>query len=161
MPSYKDRKIIPYTPEQMFDLVADVGSYPKFLPWCIGARVRSRDANELRADLTIGFGLIRESFGSIVALDRPRQIRVTYERGPFKYLQNQWDFSPHPQGAQIDFFVDFEFRSALLQATIGMVFGEAVKQMVTAFLRRARNVYGIQGVKQAAPPSAAPKLTAS
>ncbi|WP_158933066.1 type II toxin-antitoxin system RatA family toxin [Acidisphaera sp. S103] len=142
MPTYAERQIVPYAPEQLFDLVADVGSYPKFLPWCVGARVRSRSETQLLADLTIGFGPFRESFTSRVTLDRPNRVGVKYENGPFRYLNNQWDFSPHGTGAEVAFFVEFEFRSRLLQAAIGVVFNEAVRRMVNAFLKRARDVYG-------------------
>ena len=129
----------------MFDLVADVGRYPEFLPWCTAARVRSRTDTEVVADLTIGFGPFRESFTSRVALERPREIRVRYERGPFRYLNNNWRFLPEPRGTQVEFFVDFEFRSRLLQSAIGLVFNEAVRRMVNAFLKRAREVYGSPG----------------
>ena len=99
------------------------------------------------ADLTIGFGPFRESFTSRVKLDRPNLIQVKYENGPFRYLNNQWAFEPDPKGCRVSFFVDFEFRNRLLQRAIGAVFNEAVRRMVNAFLRRARDVYG-------APPAA-------
>ena len=142
MPTFAERKIIPYRPDQLFDLVADVGRYPEFLPWCVGARVRSRTETELVADLTVGFGPIRESFTSRVTLDRPSRIRVRYENGPFRYLNNQWMFAPHPRGCAVDFFVDFEFRSRILRAAMNVVFNEAVRRMVNAFEKRARAVYG-------------------
>jgi coenzyme Q-binding protein COQ10 len=142
MPTHAERQVVPYTPEQLFDLVADVGSYPRFLPWCVAARVRSRTETQLLADLTIGFGPFRESFSSRVTLDRPNRVVVKYENGPFRYLNNQWDFSPNGTGAEVAFFVDFEFRSRILQAAIGVVFNEAVRRMVNAFLKRARDVYG-------------------
>ena len=142
MPTHAERQIVPFTPEQMFDLVADVGSYPSFLPWCVGARVRSRTETELVADLTIGFGPFRERFTSRVTLDRPNRVVVTYENGPFRYLNNQWNFLPRGAGTEVDFFVEFEFRSRILQAAIGVVFNEAVRRMVNAFLKRARDVYG-------------------
>jgi coenzyme Q-binding protein COQ10 len=126
----------------MFDLVADVGKYPQFLPWCVGARVRTRTETELVADLTIGFGPFRETFTSRVLMERPGLIQVRYENGPFKYLNNQWKFLPDDRGCRVDFFVDFEFRSKLLQAAIGAVFNEAVRRMVNAFLTRARQIYG-------------------
>ena len=143
MPTHAERQIVPYRPEQLFDLVADVGSYPKFLPWCVAARVRSRHDNEVVADLTIGFGPFRESFTSRVTLERPDRINVKYENGPFRYLNNEWDFLPHPTGTEVDFFVDFEFKSRILQAAIGLVFNEAVRRMVGAFHKRARDVYGV------------------
>jgi coenzyme Q-binding protein COQ10 len=142
MPTHAERQFVPYTPEQLFDLVADVGSYPRFLPWCVGSRVRSRTESQLISDLTIGFGPFRESFTSRVTLDRPRRVTVKYENGPFRYLNNQWDFSPRGSGTEVAFFVDFEFRSRILQAAIGVVFNEAVRRMVNAFLKRARDVYG-------------------
>jgi len=151
MPTHAEQRQIPYTPEQLFDLVADVGKYPQFLPWCSGARVRTRTAHELVADLTIGFGPFRETFTSRVALDRPERVEVKYERGPFKYLNNVWLFRPHPNGCLVDFRVDFEFRSRLLQAAIGVVFNEAVRLMVAAFIRRAKDVYGATGQVAAAP----------
>ena len=142
MPTHAERQVVPFTPEQLFDLVADVGSYPQFLPWCVGARVRSRSEAQLVADLTIGFGPFRESFTSRVTLDRPRRVKVRYENGPFRYLNNQWDFLPHGSGTEVAFFVDFEFRSRILKAAIGVVFNEAVRRMVKAFLKRAHDVYG-------------------
>jgi coenzyme Q-binding protein COQ10 len=142
MPTHAESRRVPYLPDQLFDLVADIGQYPKFLPWCIGARVRSRTETELVADLTIGFGPFRESFTSRVTLDRPHRVRVRYENGPFRYLNNQWGFTPDPAGCKVDFFVDFEFRSRILQAAIGVVFNEATRRMVNAFLKRAREVYG-------------------
>jgi coenzyme Q-binding protein COQ10 len=142
MPTHAERQIIPYRPDQLFDLVADVGKYPQFLPWCAAARVRSRTEHELLADLTIGFGPFRESFLSRVALDRPHRVKVRYETGPFRYLNNQWDFLFHERGTEVDFFVDFEFRSRILQAAIGVVFNEATRRMVNAFRKRAAQVYG-------------------
>ncbi len=142
MPTHGERQIVPYRPDQLFDLVADVGKYPQFLPWCVAARVRTRTEQALTADLTIGFGPFRETFTSRVSLDRPHQVKVRYENGPFRYLNNQWDFLPHDQGTEVDFYVDFEFRSRLLQAAIGVVFNEAVRRMVNAFRKRARDVYG-------------------
>ncbi len=145
MPTHAERRVINYTPEQLFDLVADVERYPEFLPWCVGAKVFSHTPTELLADLTIGFGPFRESFTSRVELDRPGYAHVRYEKGPFRYLNNKWTFNPHPKGCAVDFFVEFEFRSRLLQAAIGVVFNEAVRLMVSAFLRRAREVYGQSG----------------
>jgi coenzyme Q-binding protein COQ10 len=142
MPTHAERKVVPYSPEQLFDIVADVGKYPRFLPWCVASRVRNQTKDGLVGDLTIGFGPFRESFTSRVSLDRPKRVTVTYENGPFRYLNNQWEFLPHGTGTEVDFFVDFEFRSRILQAAIGVVFNEAVRRMVNAFLKRAREVYG-------------------
>jgi coenzyme Q-binding protein COQ10 len=142
VPTHAEKRTLPYTPDQMFQLVADVDKYPQFLPWCAGARVRTRTETELFADLTIGFGPFRESFTSRVTLDRPHKVVVTYENGPFRYLNNQWTFEADPVGCRVNFFVDFEFKSRLLQSAIGVVFNEAVRRMVNAFLVRARAVYG-------------------
>lgn len=142
MPKHAEKRVLAYSPEQIFDLVADVARYPEFLPWCVSSRIRSQTKNELVADLAIGFGPFRESFTSRVTLERPSRIIVQYERGPFKYLKNIWTFTPDPGGCLVEFFVDFEFNSKILQAAIGVVFAEAVRRMVSAFLKRAREVYG-------------------
>jgi coenzyme Q-binding protein COQ10 len=143
MPTHAEQRTLPYTPEQLFDLVADVERYPEFLPWCLGARVRRREGNLVVADLLIGFKMFRERFTSRVVLDRPQRIDVSYEEGPFRYLNNHWIFEALPDGrCRIDFFVDFEFRSAILQKIIGVLFNEAVRRMVSAFEGRARQLYG-------------------
>ena len=142
MPTHAEKRLLKYSPEQMFDLVADVKRYPEFLPWCVGARVLSTNGEELVADLTIGFKLFRETFRSRVTLERPGHVHVRYLNGPFKYLNNHWRFTPTASGTELDFFVDFEFRSGLLQAVIGTVFNEAVRMMVRAFERRAMQLYG-------------------
>jgi len=155
VPTYAEHRVLPYSPEQLFDLVADVGRYPEFLPWCVGAKVVSRTEHELHADLTIGFGPFRESFRSRVTLDRPHQVKVVYERGPFHHMNNTWTFNPNAKGCRVDFWVDFEFRSRLLQMAIGAVFNEAVKRMINAFLKRARDVYGAPVATIAVAPAAA------
>jgi coenzyme Q-binding protein COQ10 len=142
MPTHAEKRILRYTPDQLFALVADVRRYPEFLPWCVGARVVSQSETALVADLTIGFKMFRETFRSEVTLERPDHVHVRYLNGPFRYLNNHWRFTPHPQGTELDFFVDFEFRSRLLQAVIGTVFNEAVRLMVRSFERRAMQLYG-------------------
>ena len=144
MPTHAEKRILPYTPEQMFDLVAEVERYPDFLPWCMAARVRARKSqdNVVVADLVIGYKIFRERFTSRVELERPRRINVFYSEGPFKYLNNHWIFEPGEGGCLIDFYVDFEFRSRFLQRAIGIVFNEAVRRMVDAFEKRARQLYG-------------------
>jgi coenzyme Q-binding protein COQ10 len=143
MPTHAEKRVLPYRPDQMYDLVAAVEHYPVFLPWCIGARIRERSETLLVADLIIGFKLFRERFTSRVTLDPTKQrIDVAYSDGPFKYLRNHWLFLPHAQGCEIDFFVDFEFRNRILQKTIELLFGEAVRRMVAAFETRAQALYG-------------------
>jgi coenzyme Q-binding protein COQ10 len=143
MATHAERRKLPYSAEQLFDLVADVERYPEFLPWCVGARIRERRDNVIVADLLIGFRMIRERFTSKVVLDRPRRIDVAYSEGPFKYLDNHWIFLPQEDGGCIiDFHVDFEFRSRMLQKIIEVLFNEAVRRMVSAFEARARKLYG-------------------
>lgn len=142
MPTHAEQKVLPYTPEQLFALVADVERYPEFLPWCVGARVRERRGNVIIADLIIGFRMFRERFTSRVTLSPPQRIDVAYTEGPFKYLDNHWIFERVPGGCRIDFFVDFEFRSKILQRVIEMLFHEAVRRMVAAFEARADQLYG-------------------
>ncbi len=142
MPTHAEQRVLPYTPEQLFELVADVARYPEFLPWCVASRIRSRDGDVFFADLVIGFKMVRERFTSKVTLIRPDRVDVTYTEGPFKHLNNHWRFKPHPNGTELDFYVDFEFRSKLLQTMIGALFNEAVKLMVGAFEKRAKQLYG-------------------
>jgi coenzyme Q-binding protein COQ10 len=143
MPTHAEQRRLPYSAKQLFDLVADVKRYPEFLPWCVGARIRERTDKLLVADLLIGFRMVRERFTSRVVLSPYDRIDVAYSEGPFRYLTNHWVFLPQPDGGcVIDFFVDFEFRSRLLQKVIEMLFNEAVKRMVSAFETRARQLYG-------------------
>ena len=143
MPTHAEKKLLPYTREQLFDLVSDIERYPEFLPWCVGARIRERKDNEILGDLLIGYKMVRERFTSRVVLSRPDRIDVSYSEGPFKYLNNHWLFLPQPNGATlIDFYVDFEFRSKMLQKIMEMFFTEAVKRMVGAFETRAHKLYG-------------------
>ena len=133
-----------HTPDQLFDLVADVEKYPEFLPWCMGARIRTREKNLLVADLIIGFKGLTEQFTSRIKLDRDAmKIVVTYEDGPFKYLDNKWLFNERgDQNCDLDFFIDFEFRSRILQRLMEPLFGQAVRRMVGAFETRAAALYG-------------------
>ncbi len=142
MPTHAEQRIVPYTPEQMFDLVADVERYPEFLPWCQASRIQRREGVILVADLVIGFKMVRERFTSRVTLSRPDLIDVAYVRGPMRHLNNHWKFLPHPQGCIIDFYVDFEFRSKVLQKMIGALFNEAFRRMAAAFETRAGVLYG-------------------
>jgi coenzyme Q-binding protein COQ10 len=149
MPTHAEQRLLPYTPEQMYALVADIERYPEFLPWCVAARIRERRADFINADLVIGFRMFRERFTSHVQLDPPGRIDVTYAEGPFRYLNNHWNFERVPGGCRIDFFVDFEFKSRLLQKVIEVLFGEAVRRMVAAFETRARQLYGASPISLA------------
>ncbi|MEX2628593.1 MAG: type II toxin-antitoxin system RatA family toxin [Tistlia sp.] len=147
MPTHAEQRRLPYPPRQLYELVADVGRYPEFLPWCVAARVREQDAEHVVADLMIGFRMVRERFTSKVTLrdepDQPLRVDVAYVEGPFRYLNNHWIFYETEEGGTlIDFFVDFEFRSRLLQTMIQPLFNEAVRRMVGAFETRAHQLYG-------------------
>jgi coenzyme Q-binding protein COQ10 len=144
MPTHAEKRLLPYRPEDLFDLVADVESYPQFLPWCRAARIRRREGEMIEADLVIGFKMVRERFTSRVHLNREDlRIDVAYAEGPFRYLNNHWKFDPGPDGGCcLDFYVDFEFRSAFFQRIVGALFNEAVRRMVAAFEGRARQLYG-------------------
>ncbi len=148
MPTHSENRPMPYSPQQMFDLVADIGSYPEFLPWCTGARIRSERETEegrvVEADLIISFKLFRERFTSRVTMHpESYKIEVAYLDGPFKYLINYWHFLPAKNGCTADFHVDFEFKSKVLQGIIGVVFGEAMRRIVKAFEDRALVLYGV------------------
>ncbi|MDQ2102245.1 type II toxin-antitoxin system RatA family toxin [Azospirillum isscasi] len=150
MPTHAEKKVLPYTPEQMYRLVADVEKYPEFLPWCLAARIRRREGNVMFADLVIGFKMVRERFTSRVELDEEnRRINVQYTEGPFQYLNNHWIFAPHEGGVCVDFYVDFEFRSKMLQKIMGVLFNEAVRRMVQAFETRANQLYGNRAAQPA------------
>jgi len=143
MPTHAERRVLPYTPQQLYDLVADVERYPEFLPWAVACRIRKRQERLIWADLVIGFKLIREKFTSKVTLDPDRlSIHVEYVEGPFHHLNNHWNFEAHELGCVVDFYVDFEFRNKMLQTIIGALFNEAVKRMVAAFEIRAKQLYG-------------------
>ena len=142
MQTHAEKKHLPHTQEQMFQLVSDIENYSEFLPWCISTRIRSREGNELLADMVIGYKVFRERFTSRVVLTEPERIDVTYSRGPFKYLNNHWIFLPEADGTcTVEFYVEFEFRSNLMQKMIGLIFNEAVKKMVHSFEERAYVVY--------------------
>ena len=149
MPTHQETRVLPYTAQEMYDLVADVASYPKFLPWTAAARLRSRvprdDGSELmEADLVISFKVFRERFGSRVTLwPAVKKIDTEYLDGPFRHMKSYWIFRDRKGGgSEVEFFVDFEFRNAILQKVIGVVFNEAMQRVVRAFEKRAEELYG-------------------
>lgn len=151
MPTHHEIKRLPYTAQQMYDLVADVGQYPKFLPWNSAARIRSRtplQANGetgevMEADLVISFKVFRERFGSRVTLwPASKRIETEYLDGPFRHMRSTWGFRDVEGGCEVEFFVDFEFRNAILQGIIGVVFNDAMQRVVRAFERRAAELHG-------------------
>ena len=152
MPAHSETKRLPYSAQQMYDLVADVARYPEFLPWTAAARIRSRGPIEggevMEADLVISFKVFRERFGSRVTLwPGALKIDTEYLDGPFRYLKSGWSFRDVPAGGssagcEVEFHVDFEFRNLILQRIIGVVFNEAMHRIVRAFETRAAQLYG-------------------
>ena len=156
MPRHAETRRLPHTPEQMFDMVADVARYGEFLPWVTGVRVRSDTETEMVADLLVGFKGLRERFTSRVAKERPGRIDVEYLEGPLKYLRNAWAFRPDGQGGcLVDFSVDFQFRSRLFETLAGTVFDLALRRMIGAFEARAAVLYGASGSSSSSATSAA------
>lgn len=154
MPKTSDSKILPYSAQQMYDLVADIAKYPEFIPWCAAARIRSRKpitagdrvGEEVAADLVVAFKVFRERFGSRVQLWPDRHEIITdYLDGPFRHMHSTWHFSDVEGGCRVDFHVDFEFKNFVLQKMIGLVFQEAMDRIVRAFEARANHIYGAQG----------------
>lgn len=147
MPTHSETRTLPYTARQMYDLVADVANYPKFLPWTAAARIKSTedkgDHTVMDADLVISFKVFRERFTSRVVLwPELMKIDTEYLDGPFKYMKSNWAFRDVDGGCEVSFFVDFEFRNAVLQKIIGVVFNEAMQRVVKAFEKRANTLYG-------------------
>ena len=142
MPGIRELRRLPYSAEQMFDLVADVGRYQEFLPWVVGTRVRSDSATEMVADMLVGFNALREKFTSRVEKERARRINVHYLDGPLRDLDNTWLFRPTDEGCEVDFAVSFTFRNAVFEALAGQYFDRAFRKMVGAFEARADQLYG-------------------
>lgn len=154
MPSYRTRRRVPYTPEEMYAVVADVARYPEFLPLCESLAIMSRAPHEERivlvATMTVGYKAIRESFTSRVTLEpQAPAVRVEFLDGPFLHLTNTWQFSTVPGGSEIEFFIDYEFRSTVYRLLMGAVFDSAVRHYTEAFEARAQALYGSR------PPAAA------
>ena len=147
MPRHTETRNLPYSPEQMFDLVADVKRYQEFLPWVAATRVRSDSDTDMVADLVVGFKSLKETFTSRVNKHRPDKIVIDYVEGPLKFLHNSWTFRPDGKGGtDIDFCVDFAFKSRLFEALAGQMFDRALRRMIGAFETRAHELYGEGGV---------------
>lgn len=143
MPRHSETRNLPYTAEQMFDLVADVKRYQEFLPWVAATRIRSDSETLMTADLVVGFKALKETFTSRVTKTRPSEITVEYIEGPLKYLKNDWKFRPDGKGGtDIDFCVDFAFKSRIFEALAGQMFDTALRRMIAAFETRAHELYG-------------------
>jgi coenzyme Q-binding protein COQ10 len=143
MPGIRETRTLPYSAEQMFDLVADVARYPEFLPWVIASRVRSNSETEMVADMLVGFKALREKFTSKVIKDRPNRLEVIYLDGPMRDLDNVWHFRQMPGGGcELDFCVDFTFKNMMFEMLAGQYFDRAFRKMVAAFETRADELYG-------------------
>lgn len=157
MTATQQTRDVPYAADDMFSLVAGIEQYPKFLPWCAGARIRKREmegANEvLTADLIVAYKVFREQFTSRVSLDRTaRLIDVHYVQGPFKRLSNKWQFEPLSQGGcRIHFYIDFEFRSLTFQKLMNGVFSKAFSRMMQAFIDEAQRRFTPEAASAPAP----------
>ena len=139
---HEERRIIKHTPSNLFKLVSDVKRYPEFLPWCLGARVKNNRKNNFEADLIIGFKIYKEIYSSEISLDNiNKKIIVNYKDGPFEYLENYWVFKDNKNGCEVEFMVDFKFKSIFLQTLMETLFSEAVRKMVGAFEKRANELY--------------------
>ena len=144
MPRHSETRHLPYTQEQLFDLVADVARYDEFLPWVVAVRIRSSSETESVADLVVGFNAFKERFTSRVKKERPGRIFVDYIEGPLKYLHNEWRFEPTADGGtNVHFSVDFAFKSRVFEALAGQMFDRALRRMIGAFETRAAALYGI------------------
>jgi len=142
MPRHRETRALPYSPEQMYTLVADVASYGEFLPWVSAVRVRSDSETDMVADLMVGFKALREKFTSKVTKQRPSSIHVDYVDGPLKFLHNDWQFTSDGKGGTIvDFSIDFEFKSRLFEMIAGQMFDRALRMMINAFEERAAKLY--------------------
>ena len=144
MPRHSETRHLPYTPEQLFDMVADIARYHEFLPWVVAVRIRSSSEAETVADLVVGFNAFTERFTSRVTKERPSRICVDYVEGPLKYLHNEWTFERAADGGtNVGFSVDFAFKSRIFESLAGAMFDRALRRMTTAFEQRAAALYGI------------------
>ncbi|GEO80346.1 type II toxin-antitoxin system RatA family toxin [Pararhodospirillum oryzae] len=145
MPRYHAQRVLPYTAEQMFDLVADVESYPAFVPWWQEARIITRTPSLYRTDQILGLGPVRLHFGSETRLIRPESIHVTARGGGLRQLTLTWGFEPHPQGSLTRLDMGLEMATLGLDRLVGHLSREAAKTLVEAFANRARSLYGRHG----------------
>jgi coenzyme Q-binding protein COQ10 len=149
MPHFSTKRRVRHSAADMFDLVADVESYPEFVPLCRDLKVRQRNPTGegveiVVADMTVSFQLVRQTFRSRVTLDKPNlEILVEYLQGPFSHMQNRWSFKPAGEGAcEVEFVIDYEFRSRTLALLMGSMFDLAFRRFAAAFEARADQVYG-------------------
>lgn len=144
MPRHQESRVLPYSAEQMFALVADIAHYPDFLPWVVALRIRNDSETEAVADMIVGFKGLRESFSCRVHKHRPDKVSVSYIDGPMRHLTNEWHFTALEEGGcRVDFMVDFAFRNRMFEALAGQMFDKALRKMIAAFETRADALYGV------------------
>jgi coenzyme Q-binding protein COQ10 len=144
---HRERRLVPYPADLMYRVVAEVEHYPEFLPWVVGLRVKSRSAHEVVAEMLVGYRGFRERYTSRVTLDpERRRIDVTQAEGPFHHLTNHWQFTPAENGCEVDFAIDFAFKSRILGAVAGAAFEKALLKMTEAFEARAKQIMQGEGV---------------
>lgn len=165
MPAHAETRILPHSPDEMYDIVADVARYPEFIPWTNAARIRSvqekGDHQIMLADLVIGFKMFREKWLSRVTLwPEARRIDTEYIEGPFKHMISNWEFREHPDGCEVRFRVDFEFRNRILQGAAGVFFTEAMQRIVRAFETRAKTIHGTRSRNASNAPTGQTRLSA-
>lgn len=141
MPRQTASAIVPYTPQQMYDLVVDMKSYPKFIPWCAHGASHDHRPDQFIAEITFTFKGVRETFRTLDRVVPGRQVRISLLSGPFSNLESCWDFTPLAEGCKIDFYIDFQFKNKLMDLALGPAFGLAAKKMVDAFHKRADDLY--------------------
>lgn len=143
MPAHHEKRILPYTAVQLYALVMDIEKYPEFLPWCVGARINEQSANNLSADVIVGYKMFREVFSSRVHFKKNKEIEVEYLKGPMRHLHNKWSFKELKNGScEVDFYVDFSLQSRLFEALVDQFFQVVLVRMIDAFEKRAQALYG-------------------
>jgi coenzyme Q-binding protein COQ10 len=153
MPLHRETRILPYTAERMYGIVADISRYPEFLPWCerleILKREKEGDIEYVTAEMAIGYRGLHQSYVSRVELDPVQlMIEARHVKGPFKRLDNRWRFVPLEKGSEIHFLIDFAFQNALLSAVSNVAFGYVASRMAESFIARAKALYGSDDLKQ-------------
>jgi len=141
MQRFEEQRVLPYPPSFLFEMIADVGSYPDFLPWCTATRLYKKSADGFMADVVIGFKMFHESWTSEVALYPNERITARYIKGPMKELYNEWRFTPHAEGTLVDLLVEYEFKNPLMQKILGGFMAEFSEKMISAFEVRAKELY--------------------
>ncbi|WP_122465299.1 type II toxin-antitoxin system RatA family toxin [Brevundimonas lutea] len=147
MAVHRVTRVLPYRPDQLAQLVADVGAYPDFVPWVSSMRTwnarNEGDISKLDAEAHVGFAFLKERFSTWVKHDRARHVvEVGLLRGPFRHLKNRWEFHDHPEGCRVEFMIDFAFKTRLLDAMLHANFDRAVGRLMGCFEARAKALYG-------------------